>query len=342
MIVAMQSGATREEIHAVCAVIQQSGMRAVEIPGGDRVAVGVASAIPADLRPVLTERLSAMPGVDRVTQVSRAYKLASREFHPTDTVVECSGVRIGGREVVLIAGPCAVENPDQMARAARAVREGGARIMRGGPFKPRTSPYSFQGLGAEGVRLLVEAARSEGLLTICEVMDEGDVEQCADVDILQIGARNMQNFRLLMAVGRSGKPVLLKRGPVATIDEWLLSAEYILCQDNPNVVLCERGVHPVDRTYTRYTLDVAAVQVAKHLSHLPVIVDPSHAAGDWRYVQALARAGVAAGADGIMVEVHPDPAAALCDGPQALRPEKFLELARELRAIAAAMDRPLA
>lgn len=341
MIIAMAAGAAAEEIRAVCSIITEAGLKAVEMPGDDRVAIGVASAVPPDVRPALTERIASMPGVDRVTQVSRAYKLASREFHQADTVVSLGGVSIGARDVVLIAGPCAVENAEQMARAARAVKEGGASIMRGGPFKPRTSPYSFQGLGAEGVRLLVEAARAERLLTVCEVLDESDVDHCGDIDILQIGARNMQNFRLLTAVGRTGKPTLLKRGPAATIDEWLLSAEYVLCQDNPNVILCERGMHPIDRTYTRYTLDVSAVPVAKMLSHLPVVIDPSHAAGDWRYVSALARAGLAAGADGIMVEVHPDPAAALCDGSQALRPETFRQLADDLRAIARAIGRHL-
>ncbi len=341
MIVAMAAGATGLEVRAVCEIIEKAGLKPVELPGGERVAVGIASAIPPDMRPDLAERLSALSGVDHVTHVSRAYKLASREFHPTDTIIDYKGVTIGGRQIVLIAGPCAVETPEQMALAARAAKASGARIMRGGPFKPRTSPYSFQGLGAVGVKMLVDAARAEGLLSICEVLDERDVALTGDVDILQIGARNMQNYRLLTEVGRTGKPVLLKRGSAATIDEWFLSAEYILCQDNPNVILCERGVHPIDRTYTRYTLDVSAVPVAKRLTHLPVFVDPSHAAGDWKYVSALARAGIAAGADGLIVEIHPNPEAALCDGPQALKPEVFARLAEEVGRIAAALGRTI-
>lgn len=337
MIVAMKARATAEDILTVCRTIEQHGLKAVEMPGGDRVAVGVASAVPPDLRPALAEKLAALPAVENVAHVSRPYKLASREFHPVSTVIRYRGVTIGDGHVVMIAGPCAVETPEQMRAAARAARQGGAVIMRGGAFKPRTSPYSFQGLGEEGVRLLVDAARGEGLLTICEVMDESDVEACTEIDLLQVGARNMQNFRLLKAVGQAGKPVLLKRGVAATIDEWLLSAEYVLCQDNPDVILCERGTHPVDRTYTRYTLDVSAVPVIKHLSHLPVFIDPSHAAGDRRYVAPLALAGVAAGADGLMVEIHPNPAAALCDGPQALEPEAFLELSQAVARIAGAL-----
>lgn len=340
MIIAMSAGAAQADIAAVTDVISEAGLNAVVLPGGDRVAIGIASAIPHDMREPLAERLSSLPAVDHVTHVSRPYKLASREFHSADTVIEHKGVTIGAGEVVIFAGPCAVESPEQMAAAAKAVKAGGARVMRGGAFKPRTSPYSFQGLGEEGVRLLVEAARAEGLLTICEVLDENDVGLCEEIDFLQIGARNMQNYRLLTAAGKTGKPVLLKRGPSATIDEWLLSAEYILCQDNPNVILCERGMHPIDRTYTRYTLDVSAVPVAKHLSHLPVFIDPSHAAGDWKYVSALARAGVAAGADGLIIEVHPDPAHARCDGPQALKPEVFMRLAREVQRIAGAVRSP--
>jgi 3-deoxy-7-phosphoheptulonate synthase len=340
MIIAMSARATEAEIAAVTGVISQAGLNAIVLPGGDRVAIGVASAIPHDLREPLAEQISGLPEVDHVAHVSRPYKLASREFHSADTVIEHKGVTIGAGEVVIFAGPCAVETPEQMAAAAKAVKAGGAKVMRGGAFKPRTSPYSFQGMGEEGVRLLVDAARSEGLLTICEVLDEYDVGVCGEIDFLQVGARNMQNYRLLTAVGRSGKPVLLKRGPSATIDEWLLSAEYILCQDNPNVILCERGMHPIDRTYTRYTLDVSAVPVARRLSHLPVFVDPSHAAGDWKYVSALALAGVAAGADGLIVEVHPDPAHARCDGPQALKPDVFLRLAEDVRRVAGAVGRP--
>jgi 3-deoxy-7-phosphoheptulonate synthase len=245
--------------------------------------------------------------------------------------VEIKGVRIGPPEFVVAAGPCAIESRDQLLRAAEAVRRSGAKILRGGAFKPRTSPYAFQGLGEEGLCYLKEAAEATGLVTVTEIMDHHDTDLiAAHADILQIGARNMQNYALLNAVGRLNVPVLLKRGPSATIDEWLLAAEYILVQGNQNVILCERGVHPIDRGYTRYTLDISAVPVVKSISHLPVIVDPSHAAGNRAYVPALSLAAAAAGADGLLVEVHPDPAAALCDGPQALSPDTFQHLMDDL------------
>lgn len=339
MIVAMEASASQAQIDSVCSTIEDAGLKSVALPGGDRVAIGIVSAIPPDLRHPLADRLLALPGVDHVIHVSRPYKLASREFHSTDTVVEIKGVQIGGKAVTMIAGPCSAENPNQMLQAAKAVKAAGGKVLRGSAFKPRTSPYSFQGLGSDGVSLLVETAREVGLLSVCEVLDESDVEVCSEVDFLQIGARNMQNYRLLTAVGRTGKPVILKRGIAATIDEWLLSAEYILCQDNPNVILCERGIYPLDKTYTRYTLDVSAIPVAKYISHLPVIVDPSHAAGDWKYVSALARAGIAAGADGLIVEIHPCPAEALCDGPQALRFEVFNEMCSQVAQIATALGR---
>lgn len=342
MIIAMRADATPDEITRVIARITEHGMTALNLPGGDRTVIGVASSIPADLREPLTDALQALPGVDHITQVSRTYKLASREFHSADTVVSIRGVEIGGRRVAVMAGPCAIESREQLLSAAEAVRDGGGRILRGGAYKPRTSPYAFQGLGEEGLKLLKEVGKATGMPTVTEVLDQHEVAVVAEhTDILQIGARNMQNFPLLVAVGRTQHPVVLKRGPSATIDELMLSAEYILNQGNPNVILCERGVHPLDRTYLRNTLDLAAVPLIKEISHLPVIVDPSHSTGDWRYVPAMSRAAVAAGADGLIIEVHPDPKTALCDGQQSLKPERFGELMKNLEAIAQAVGRAL-
>ena len=342
MIVAMKNDATAAEVRDVVERIASYGLNGLDLPGGERHAIGIASAIPPDLRDTLAEILAAMDGVDHVAHVSRKYKLASREFHAADTVVSVKGVSIGGHEVMVAAGPCAVESRDQLFEAARAVKSGGGRVLRGGAFKPRTSPYAFQGLGLEGLKLLKEAGESLGLVTVTELMDQHDLELVAEhADILQIGARNMQNYPLLTAVGKSGHPVLLKRGPSATIDEWLLAAEYVLAQGNPNVILCERGVHPLDREHTRYTLDLSAVPAVKLLSHLPVIVDPSHACGNWRYVSAMSKAAIAAGADGLLIEVHHDPDHALSDGAQSLWPDQFEELMAQLRIIAPAVGRTI-
>src|SRR5690606_15445805 len=284
----------------------------------------------------------AMDGVERCVRIVQPYKLASRQFRPEPTGVEVGGRRIGGSELTVIAGPCAVESEEQIVTAARMVKEAGATMLRGGAFKPRTSPYSFQGLAEEGLRLLAVARAETGLPVVTEVMDTEDVELVAEyADMLQIGARNMQNFPLLKEAGRSGKPVLLKRGLSATIEEWLMAAEYIISAGNPNVVLCERGIRTFE-TATRNTLDLNAVPVVKELSHLPIIVDPSHGTGKWRYVTPMARAAVAAGADGLMVEVPPDPENAVSDGQQSLKPEKFRELMREVRAAARALGRELA
>ena len=342
MIVAMSKDATAEEIRQVVAKISEYDLKPIELPGGDRVAVGIASAIPADLRQPLTEILAMLPGVDHVAQVSRAYKLASREFHPADTIVDVRGATIGGQRIAVIAGPCAVESREQMLEAAERVKDAGAALLRGGAFKPRTSPYAFQGLGEEGLRILHEAGELTGLPTVTEVMDHHDLDLvCEYADVIQIGARNMQNYPLLTAAGKASKPVLLKRGPSATIDEWLLAAEYVLCQGNEQVILCERGVHSLDRAYTRYTLDISAAPVVKSLSHLPVIVDPSHASGTWKYVAALCRAAVAAGADGLLVEVHPDPLSAQCDSRQQLNPKNFAAMVAEVRELAGVLGRSL-
>lgn len=342
MIVAMKKNASAAEVDSVIDRISEYNLKALMLPGGERVAIGIASAIPPDLRGTLTDILESIPGVDRVTQVSRAYKLASREFHPLDTVVTVKGVDIGGNEVVVAAGPCAIESRDQLFTAAKAVKAAGGKVLRGGAFKPRTSPYSFHGLGLDGLKLLKEAGEAIGLVTATEVMDQYDLDAVVEhADILQVGARNMQNYSLLTAIGRTGAPVIVKRGPSATIDEWLLAAEYILAEGNKNVILCERGVHPLDREHTRYTLDLSAVPVAKHLSHLPVIIDPSHACGNWHYVASMSLAAIAAGADGLLIEVHPCPNQALCDGAQALKLEAFDELMSGLRAVAGAVGRQI-
>jgi 3-deoxy-7-phosphoheptulonate synthase len=342
MIVAMKNDATDAEVRQVVERIAGYGLNGLDLPGGDRHAIGIASAIPPDLRDTLAEILGSMPGVDHVTHVSPKYKLASREFHAADTVVSIRGVNVGANEVVIAAGPCAIENREQLFGAARAVKSAGGKILRGGAFKPRTSPYAFQGLGLEGLKLLKEAGDSLGLVTVTELIDQHDIDLVMEhADILQIGARNMQNYPLLTAAGKSGRPTLLKRGPSATIDEWLLAAEYVLAQGNGNVILCERGVHPLDREHTRYTLDLSAVPVAKSLSHLPVIVDPSHACGNWRYITAMSKAAIAAGADGLLIEIHPDPSAALCDGPQALRLDVFEKLMVEVKAVANAVGRSM-
>jgi 3-deoxy-7-phosphoheptulonate synthase len=273
--------------------------------------------------------------------VLKPYKLVSREFRPEDTIVTVNGVKIGGKQVVIMAGPCSVENRQMLLETAKAVKEAGAHILRGGAFKPRTSPYSFQGLGEEGLKLLHEVGKQTGLSVVTELMDVRDIELVEKyADILQIGARNMQNFELLKEAGQSHKAILLKRGLSATITEFLLAAEYLLSQGNFNVILCERGIRTFE-DQTRFTLDLNAVPVIKKRSHLPVIVDPSHGTGSYEYVGPMAKAAVAAGADGLMIEVHPNPEVALSDGPQSLLPKKFAALVKELKKIASAVGRTI-
>ncbi|MEI6511850.1 MAG: 3-deoxy-7-phosphoheptulonate synthase [bacterium] len=342
MIVVMAVAATEEDIQSVVSTIKSQGMDSVVWPGGDRVAIGIPNAIPPELREPLTQKLMSLTGVDHVAHVSRPYKLASREFHSANTVFEIKGTIIGGEQLQVMAGPCAIESYEQMLTSAKACKEAGAQILRGGAFKPRTSPYSFQGMQEEGLKILKAVGEEIGLLTISEVMQPDLVPLAVKyVDILQIGARNMQNYPLLIEAGRSGHPVMLKRGPSAPIDEFLLAAEYILHNGSPNLMLCERGVHPLDRNYTRNTLDVSVVPVLKEISHLPVIVDPSHAVGVARWVPSMALAAIAAGADGLMIEMHPCPREALSDGPQSLTPAQFQTLMGNLRAIALAMGRTL-
>jgi 3-deoxy-7-phosphoheptulonate synthase len=335
MIIVMKVGASAEAIEAVAAAIRARGVEALVLPGEDRVAIGVPSSLSVDQKTDLDAAISAMPQVSKVTQTSRPYKLASREFHPESTFVEVRGVPIGPGHFTVMGGPCSVESYEGFRQAADAVKAAGATILRGGAFKPRTSPYAFQGLHLEGLRILKAVGEETGLATITEVMSPDMVGAVAEhVDILQIGARSMQNYPLLIEAGRSGKPVFLKRGPAAPVDEFLLAAEYVLSQGNPHVILCERGVVPLDRSYVRNTLDLAVVPVLKEHTHLPIIVDPSHGTGVARYVLPMAKAAMVAGADGIMVEMHPDPSHALSDGSQALLPEAFAEMMDELRKLA--------
>jgi 3-deoxy-7-phosphoheptulonate synthase len=338
MLVVMATGATPEQIETVCAEIRAMGYVPHPMPGPTRTAIGITGNQGSIEQPGRIERL---PGVSQIIRVTAPYKRVSREFREADTVVHVGGVPIGGPGVTIIAGPCTVENAEQTLTIARAVQAAGATILRGGAFKPRTSPYSFAGLGEAGLRILADARTATGLPVVTEVLDVESmplVEQYADM--LQIGARNMQNYPLLRAAGRSTLPVLLKRGFAATVKDLLLAAEYILNEGNPNVVLCERGIRTFDDS-SRFTLDLGAVPLIKELSHLPVIVDPSHAAGRWAQVPPMARAAIAAGADGLIVEVHHDPAYALCDGEQALAPERFTAMMDDLRRVAAVLDRPL-
>lgn len=336
MIVVMRSNATEEELNAVLARIQEHGLKGRVTYGEERNIVGV---IGAAIPPTLREELERFPGVQEAVRITRPYKLASREFHPQDTVVQVGDLLIGSGSFVVIAGPCAVENEAQIMATAFAVREAGAHMLRGGAFKPRSSPYTFRGLGEEGLRLLAQARAETGLPIVTEVMTPTDVDLVARyADVLQIGARNMQNFQLLEEVGRSGKPVLLKRGMSATIEEWLLSAEYIIAQGNPNVILCERGIRTFE-TATRNTMDLNAVALAKRRSHLPVIADPSHGTGKWYLAPPLALASLAAGADGVMLEVHPDPDRATSDGGQSLTCENFAALMPQMTALANVLGR---
>lgn len=331
MIIVMQIGATEAQIHSVAQAIKDRGFDPLVLPGEGRTAIGIPASLDSDQRTLLEVQISAMEGVSKVTQTSRPYKLASREVHREDTVVKVKDLTIGGGSFVIMGGPCSVESYEQFEKAARVVKETGATILRGGAFKPRTSPYAFQGLQLEGLKIIKEIGDKTGLVTITEVMSGDMVSAVAEhVDILQIGARSMQNFPLLIEAGKSGKPVFLKRGPSATIDEFLLAAEYVLSQGNPNVILCERGIVAMDKSYTRNVLDLGSVPVLKEHSHLPVIVDPSHGTGVARYVLPLAKAAVVTGCDGLMVEMHPNPKEALSDGSQALTPAQFQNLVAEV------------
>jgi 3-deoxy-7-phosphoheptulonate synthase len=339
MLVVMKHGASVAEIDAVVAAIEEMGYEARPMPGAQRTAVGL---VGNDGR-VDSSRISALSGVAQVIHVTQPYKQVSREWRPENTIVHIApGVEVGGNEVVIMAGPCSVESEEQIVLAARQVKAAGASCLRGGAFKPRSSPYAFQGLGKIGLEYLVTARKETGLAIVTEAMDEQGAELVAEyADCIQIGARNMQNYSLLKFVGTLGKPVLLKRGLAATINDLLLSAEYVLANGNENVILCERGVRTFDPA-TRNMFDLTAIPIVQQLSHLPIVADPSHGTGIRDKVLPMARAAVAAGANGILVEVHPNPERALSDGAQSLYPEQFAQLVGELRAIAAAIGRTLA
>ncbi|MGD8245656.1 MAG: 3-deoxy-7-phosphoheptulonate synthase [Anaerolineae bacterium] len=337
MIVIMKQGATQTQVSNVTARIEQWGCQAHISEGEERTIIGIiGNGRPLDRAPI--ER---MPGVERTVPILRPFKLASRDFHPKDTVIDLNGISIGGKQLVVMAGPCAVESRAQLMETAQAVKEAGAKVLRGGAYKPRTSPYSFQGLGDEGLQLLAEAREETGLLVVTEVMEPDLVPLVsAYADILQIGARSMQNYALLHAVGEAQQPVLLKRGMMSTMEELLMSAEYILSHGNNRVILCERGIRTFE-SYTRNTLDISAVPLLKQLSHLPVIADPSHGTGKWELVEPVTRAAVAAGADGLLIEVHPHPEEAMSDGAQSLKPDRFAALMEHLAPIAEAVGRAL-
>lgn len=339
MIVVMEPRATREQINEIVRKIQDAGLSSHISAGVERTIIGVVG--DSHTKELLRQSLEASAGVEKVVLILQPFKLVGREFRPHDTIVDVQGVRIGDGSVVVMAGPCSVESRDQIVQTARAVKAAGAVMLRGGAFKPRTSPYSFQGLEEEGLRYLAEARAATGLPVVTEAMDSAQLMLVVKyADMVQIGARNMQNYPLLREAGRAKLPVLLKRGVSATLEELLLAAEYILNEGNYQVVLCERGIRGFNG-YTRYTLDLAAIPVLKRLTHLPVIVDPSHGTGKWRYVAPMARAAIAAGADGLIVEVHPDPANALSDGPQSLSLENFSGLMASLRPVADAVGREI-
>ncbi|HEX75535.1 MAG TPA: 3-deoxy-7-phosphoheptulonate synthase [Dehalococcoidia bacterium] len=338
MIVVMKSSATDEEVAHVIKRIETVGLKGHLSQGVERTVIGVLGQTFLELR----DMLEMLPGVDEVVPISKPYKLASREFQPEDTVIRIGDIAIGGEEVVVMAGPCAVESEQQLLETAKAVKAAGATILRGGAFKPSTSPYHFRGLGEQGLEFLAQVKKEAGLPIITEVMSPSEVELVASyADILQIGARNMQNFDLLEEAGKTRKPIMLKRGLSATVQEWLLAAEYILSQGNPQLMLCERGIRTFE-TYTRNTMDISVIPVIEKVSHLPVIADPSHGTGKWYLVTPVALAALAAGADGIMVEVHPNPDQALKDGAQSLTFDNFQQLMSQLRPIVAAVGRRLA
>ncbi|MBU2008488.1 MAG: 3-deoxy-7-phosphoheptulonate synthase [Chloroflexi bacterium] len=336
MIVEMRMGATPEEIDGVVQKAKSLGLDVQLNVGTNKTVVAVLGSSTGQLS---TDILAVLPGVEKVTRIMKPYKLASREFKAEDSLVSVDGIQIGGRRVVVMAGPCAVENEEQLMKAAKIVKESGACILRGGAFKPRTSPFSFQGLEKAGLELLARTSDKWGLPVITELVDPHDVSMVSKyADILQIGSRNMQNFALLSAVGRSRYPVVLKRGFSCTVTEWLTAADYILAGGNNRVILCERGIRTFEDS-TRFSLDISSIPVVKRYSHLPVIVDPSHAAGHYSLVPAIAKAAVAAGADGLLIEVHPNPKEALVDGLQSLTPSDFARLMEELKSIANSVGR---
>jgi 3-deoxy-7-phosphoheptulonate synthase len=338
MMIIMKPNATPEQIEGVIQVVKSLGLTPHLSQGVETSVIGAVG----ESHTIPTDRFEVLDGVESVKRITQPFKLASRQFHPEDSVFPLDGFQVGGNDIAIIAGPCSIESRSQILETAHAVREAGANALRGGAFKPRTSPYSFQGLGEEGLEYLAEAREQTGMPIVAEIMSQTQLDLMVKyVDVLQVGARNMQNYNLLRAIGETRTTVLLKRGLSATIEELLMSAEYILAGGNRQVMLCERGIRTFETT-TRYTTDINALPVLKGLTHLPVILDPSHSTGNADYVGAVARAAVAAGADGLIVEVHPDPAHALSDGKQSLKPEKFAEMVKQVKAIAEAVGRRIA
>ena len=337
MIIVMKHTATPEDIQITINTIEKAGLSAHLSKGSEVTILGVVG----DKSKLSSDCLCSLNGVDKIVPITETYKLANLKFHPEPTIVKLNNCEIGGKKLIVMAGPCAIESEAQLLESAEAAKNGGAKVLRGGAYKPRTSPYAFQGLEEEGLKYMKTAREKTGLSVICEVTSINAVQTAIQyVDILQIGARNMQNFELLKAVGKTNLPVLLKRGLSATIDEWLNAAEYIMSEGNPNVILCERGIRTFE-TATRNTLDISAIPVIKAKSHLPIIVDPSHASGKRAYISSLSKAAIAAGADGLIIEVHPNPKEALSDGPQSLDPLDFNILMNELKPIATAVGREL-
>ncbi|MDU4749974.1 MAG: 3-deoxy-7-phosphoheptulonate synthase [Clostridium butyricum] len=337
MIVVLKQKAKKEQIERLTKQIEAKGLKVNPVIGTEKSVLGLVG----DTTQVDPSSIEASEIVESVMHVQEPFKKANRLFHPENTIVDVNGVKIGGKKIAVIAGPCSVESEEQIVEIAKEVKELGANFLRGGAFKPRTSPYAFQGLKYEGLELLKKAKAKTGLPIVTELMSPYDIETFVEnVDVIQVGARNMQNFDLLKELGKTNKPILLKRGLSATIEEWLMSAEYIMAGGNENVILCERGIRTFE-TYTRNTLDLSAVPAVKKLSHLPVVIDPSHSAGKYWMVEPLAKAAVAVGADGLIIEVHNDPSNALCDGPQSIKPEKFAKLMEELRVIAGAVGREI-
>lgn len=337
MIIKMKDTITKSEFKNIEKYFIERGLEIKDASSGDVKVIGIIG----DTSKIMDSDVYALSGIDNINRIQTPYKKASKAFHPEPTVIDVCGIKIGGGNFTVMAGPCSVENHDQIVDIAKSVKESGAHILRGGAYKPRTSPYAFQGLELEGLDLLMEARKETKLPIITEIQSEDMIERFVrDVDIIQVGARNMQNFHLLKALGKIDKPILLKRGLSSTIEEWLMAAEYILSGGNEKVILCERGIRTFEK-YTRNTLDLSAVLAVKELSHLPVIVDPSHASGRWSMVEDLSKAALAVGADGIIVEVHNNPVCALCDGAQSLKPERFDNMMKKLKQIAPIVDKKI-
>lgn len=337
MIITLKKTADEAEVQALIDDLESRNLKITKIVGENYDVFGLVG----DTASIDERSILANPIVYNVQRVAQPYKLANRMFHPEDTIVDVNGIKIGGKKIVVMAGPCAVESREQIERIAGEVLEGGADMLRGGAYKPRTSPYAFQGMQTEGIMALASAREKTGLPVVTELMSADKLDEFVEnVDVIQIGARNMQNFDLLKAVGKTNKPVLLKRGLANTIEEWIMAAEYIMSEGNPNVIFCERGIRTFEK-YTRNTLDLSVISIIKERTHLPIVIDPSHATGDWKLVESASLAAIAAGADGLIIEVHDDPAHAFSDGAQSLKPEKFASLIQKGRSIAEVIGRSL-